>query len=436
VDGEARAGEPLVSVPPPLQLACSARTVRVRILVVSSHFPFPPRSGAETRIYHLVRGLARRHEVTLLSVSEPDDEAGIEQLRSECDVEVVPRRQKSPRRGRVAQAASLTSSRPHHAQALQTPEMQAAIDRLCRRPFSAVQLETSFLFGLRFPSETAVVLDEHNIEYELFERMGASDRSLPRRLFYRSQQQRCRSFEERSWRHASGCVLTSERDEAIVKAAAPETPTAVVPNGVDPDAFRPGTTEPESGPILFNGVLDYRPNLDAAVYLVDNILPLVRSLYPEARLTIVGRGHAADRDRLQRPGVTVTGEVPDVRPFLARAAVVVVPVRSGGGTRLKVVEGLAMAKPMVSTSIGCEGIDVVHDRHLLISDTAETFAASVVSLLNDPARGRALGEAGRTLVERYYSWERGVEILETFYERVLAAGAYPESPMRQAAVDN
>jgi glycosyltransferase involved in cell wall biosynthesis len=212
--------------------------------------------------------------------------------------------------------------------------------------------------------------------------------------------------------------VTSEREADILEDHAPGTPVAVVPNGVDLELFRPSPAATEPLTAVFNGVLDYRPNLDAALYLVDEIWPLVRKRCPSAQLLLVGRGSPADRRRLEREGVVVTGEVPDVRPYLERAAVALVPIRMGGGTRLKVVEGLAMGKAMVSTNLGCEGIAVRDGEHLLVADTPGDFAAAVVSLLEDPAAARALGLAGRALMEESYSWELAGARLQSLYRRL------------------
>ncbi len=396
----------------------------MRILVISSAFPFPPRWGYATRVYHLARELASRHEVTLLSFAEAGDEHNTEELRSEFDVEVVVRNRGSRRISkRASQVASVFSRHGFHARWLYTPEMQTTIERIClERRFHVAQLESSLLSAFRFPDEVRLVLDEHNIEYEVFERMNKGERSLLRRSFYRLEQARFRRFEERSWREVAGCVVTSDREAEIVAAAAPETPTAVVPNGVDLEYFAPSVSPIEPRTLVFNGVLDYRPNLDAAYFMVDEILPLVRERYRDAKLTIVGRGaDPAEVRRLERSGVTLTGEVPDVRPHLASAAVVVVPIRMGGGTRLKVVEGLAMGKAMVTSTLGCEGINVVDQRDLLIADSPEGFAASVVRLFEDPALGVRLGSAGRVLMEAEYSWASAGRKLETLLESVAAA---------------
>jgi glycosyltransferase involved in cell wall biosynthesis len=165
-------------------------------------------------------------------------------------------------------------------------------------------------------------------------------------------------------------------------------------------------------------VLDYRPNLDAALFLIDEVLPLVQAELPEASVTIVGRGDPAELSRVRGPNVEATGEVPDVRPYLQQAAVVAVPIRAGSGTRFKVVEGLAVAAPMVSTAVGCEGIGVRDGEHLLVANSAENFAGAVVRLLRDRELGRRLGAAGRRFVEDEYSWESAGGRLESLYDRI------------------
>jgi glycosyltransferase involved in cell wall biosynthesis len=335
-------------------------------------------------------------------------------------VEVVERRRHNVAVKRYAQLRSLASLEPYFAREAFSPKMQRALNELCaRRSFDVVQLEGTVLGKLAIPAHVRVVLDEHNIDYEVFRRMCEGERSLPRRTFNRWEYERVRRLEQRCWARVDGCIVTSEREEPVVAATAPRTLTAVVPNGVDLEYFAPAGGNVEPRTVIFNGTLDYRPNVDAAFYLVEEVWPLVRQRCPDARLTLVGRGaQPRDRRRLSRPGVVVRGEVPDVRPYLERAAVVAVPVRMGGGTRLKVVEGLAMGKAMVSTSLGCEGIAVTDRKHLLIADDAEQFASRVVELFEHPTFGEALGRAGRTLMEAQYSWEHAVNRLEELYERV------------------
>jgi polysaccharide biosynthesis protein PslH len=391
---------------------------RLRVLVVSTMFPFPPRSGFETRVYQLTRQLARRHDVTLLSYADAGD--AVAALADEVRVETVRRPRGGTGRKRARQLAALAGGRPFSAASVRSTSMQSALRRLCARgSFDAVQFESSPLGVLDLPTDVPVLLDEHNIEHEVFQRMRDGESSPLRRNLYRAEYRGFRRFEELLWRRVAGCIVTSTRDEQVVRAHAPQTPTAVVPNGVDPDYFRASGAAADPRTLVFNGVLDYRPNVDAAHFLVEEVLPLVRRRFPETRLTIVGRGAPGELQQFRGPGVEVTGEVPDVRPYLERAAVVVVPIRMGGGTRLKVVEGLSMARPIVSTSVGCEGVDVQPGEHLLVADGAAAFAESTIALLEDTPLATSLGRAGRVLVEQRYSWATAGDELERLYRRVV-----------------
>jgi glycosyltransferase involved in cell wall biosynthesis len=396
---------------------------RSRVLVVGAWFPYPPRSGWAMRVYQLARQLASRHDVTLLGYATAADEQNVAELESQgLRVETVRQETLSTAGRRKAQLRSLFSRTPYEPYRTYSRDMQRAIDRLCAETrYDVVQLESTLVWPFRFPAGTRIVLDEHNVDYETYARMREGTRSPVRKAFYLVEQARVRRYEHDAWRRSSGLVLTSAREQEMARDAAPGTPTAVVPNGVDTDFFQPGAGEVAPRTLVFNGVLDYRPNLDAALVLADDVLPRVQATHPDARAVIVGRGGPAELDLVRRPGVEATGEVPDVRPHLQQAEIVVVPILAGSGTRFKVVEGLAMAKPMVSTSVGCEGIGVEHEKHLLIADTPEEFAAAVTRLLDDHALARSLGEAGREFVEREYSWERAGERLQALYDVVLGA---------------
>jgi polysaccharide biosynthesis protein PslH len=392
----------------------------VNILVISAQFPYPPRSGFAMRVYQLTRQLARENRVTVLSYAGMQERDGATALAQELPVRTVQRERTTTGVKRAAQMASLISKRPYSCRDVHSRRFQQAIDDLCaNETFDVIQLESSLLYAFNFPQGPRLVLDEHNIEYEVFQRMCDGERSMARRLFNRVECARFRRFEERSWEQADGCIVTSEREARILSARGVKTPLAVVPNGVDLEYFRPSPHEFEPNTLVFNGILTYRPNLDAAYHLIDDIWPRVLDRCPDAQLTLVGRAYPAELRNLSRPGVTITGEVPDIRPYLEQAAVVGVPIRMGGGTRLKVVEGLAMGKAMVSTSLGCEGVAVRDGEHLLIGDDADTFAARVVELFRDPAAGAQLGRAGRALVERDYSWSLAGERIEALYERVV-----------------
>jgi polysaccharide biosynthesis protein PslH len=391
----------------------------MNVLVVSPHFPFPPRGGVNMRVYQLLRQIAAKHTVTLLSYARPAERAHVAALAKEIAVETVVRASASRSARRGMQLWSMAAGQPFAVREVFSPAMQRALYDQCARGVDIVQFEASVLCGLDVPAGVSVVLDEHNVEYEVLQRMSRGETSLVRRAFNRFEYRRFRPFEERGWRRADGCAVTSEREEPIVRAAAPRTPTAIVPNGVDLEYFSPADGRVKPRTVVFNGTLMYRPNVDAAYHLVEEIWPRVLERCPDAVLTIVGHASAADRRRLARAGVVLTGEVEDIRPYLQRAAVVAVPVRIGGGTRLKVVEALAMGKAVVSTSLGCEGIAVRDREHLLVADGGDVFASRVVNLFADEPLRDELGRAGRALTETQYSWQIAGARLESLYRQVV-----------------
>jgi glycosyltransferase involved in cell wall biosynthesis len=408
-------------------------TPRLRILVLTPALPVPS-WGFGMRVAKLTEHLAATHDVSVLTYAGADelDQVGeVEALLP--DVHVVRR----DRQGRVArrrdQLRSVLSSEPFHLGEMRSVEMQRTIDDLCAATrFDVVQLESAPMGGFRFPAGLPRLLDEHNIEYELRQRMGERERSMPRRLFNDVEHRKARRHEQRMWREMDAVAVTSAREEVEVRAHAPNALTAVVANGVDVEHFAPAGEPHLPGTLVFTGLLEYRPNLDAARHLVEELLPRISARAPGTQLTIVGRGRPADLERLRRPNVEVTGFVPDVRPYIARAAVVVTPLRIGGGTRLKVVEALSMGKAIVSTSIGCEGLDVHDRRHLLIADDDEHFAAEVARVLRAPTLGEQLGAAGRLLAVERYSWSRSGATLE----RLLADAARGRSSSVAASTSN
>jgi polysaccharide biosynthesis protein PslH len=392
----------------------------MKILVVSPHLPFP-NWGFGTRVNQLVRLLGEHHQISVLSYVRPDETDAAKALGHHCHaVYSVPA--PSPLRGhkRLAQLAYLGSLRPYQMRRLHSGRMQSAIDDLMRsEQFDVVQVESAHAASFDYGDHSLQVLDEHNLEYELLYRMFHSERSLGRRLYNGLEYLKVRHSEELSWRHFAACLATSERERAVIAGRNGGKPVEVIPNGVDLDQFQPQLEAPDPDNIVFTGILTYRPNSDAVVHFVSNILPLIRRSRPTAHLTVVGVGASDEIKRLARPGVEITDWVPDVRPYLARAAVVVVPIRMGSGTRLKVLEAFAMGKAIVSTSVGCEGLSGVPGEHLLIADQPTEFAEEVIRLLANRKLAAKLGEAGRLLVESRYGWPSIALRLERFYARLL-----------------
>ena len=398
----------------------------LRILLLTPSLPYPPIWGFGIRVYQLVRELSRRHHVTLLAYSrenetpaaEAENVAALRAVGAAVHLVPPPR----PVGGkRAAQAFSLLSPRSYQTSAHRSPAMQEAVTRLLAgSAFDLVQVESSQMAGFDFGGRVPLVLDEHNLEYELLHRLYSGERAPGRRLYNWAEYVKFRREEQSCWRRADACLLTSGREREILRGLLPDKPADVVPNGVDIEFYQPSDIAVEPDSLVFTGLMSYRPNIDGAVYFVEEVLPRIHQVRPDVTLTVVGAGAGAEVERLAGPRVIVTGAVPDTREYFARAAVAVVPLRMGSGTRLKVLEGLAMGKPLVSTSIGCEGIHVKDGEHLLIADEPQALADAVLRALSDAPLAAALARQGRALVEREYGWAAITAQLEDFYARVLA----------------
>jgi len=400
---------------------------RLRILILTPSIPYPPNWGFGIRVYQFIRYLAQRHQVTVLAYARSDEADKVTELETTgAKVYTLPPPFTTAAGKRRAQALSLFSRTSFQTSSLCKNEMQSTLRKLLsEQPYDIIQVESSQLSNFEYVGNAKTVLDEHNIEYELLQRMYHTERSPLRRIYNGLEYYKFRREEQRSWRHVDACVFTSAREEQMVARQLPRKTTIVAPNGVDIDYFKPIATTVIPDSLVFTGLISYRPNTDAVLYFAREILPLILRERQRARFYVVGMGATEEVQQLAGPNIVITGEVPDVRPYVQQAAAFVVPLRMGSGTRLKVLEGLAMSKPMVSTTVGCEGICVNHEEHLLIADEPAAFAGQVIRLLRDHDLGGRLGKAGRALVEQQYSWPSVVQILERLYTDLV--GLTPDS---------
>jgi glycosyltransferase involved in cell wall biosynthesis len=394
------------------------------VLIVAPWLPWPADFGGAARVYHLARGLAAQHEIMLLAPGGPDEHDALRALGEWCDVTVVPAhwtaRQPAGRSKRLRQVRSLSGKRSFLEAMTWDPRFQAALDRLlATRRIDLVQFEFPQMALFRPPRPVPTVLDAHNIEHELLERVAAGTSSLGQGVFNRAEAQKVRVLERDLWRDATVCVATSQRDACTIERAS-GTPTRVVPNGVDIDFLGAFPRQPRSGALVFTGAMRHAPNADGARWFVEQVLPLLQRQRPDVSLAIVGADPPPSVVALaESDGVQVTGGVADVRPWLAAASVAVVPLRAGGGTRLKILEAFAASVPVVSTTLGAEGLGVRDSEQLLLADTPREFAAAVARVLSDGSLAARLATNGGTLAATSYDWTRIVPQLVAAHDLAL-----------------
>lgn len=459
---------------------------QINILFVSATVPYPATDGGRIRVLNLVCRLCQIHKVTLLTlITSPVDEQGAEYLR-EMGVEVVGVR--FQQRKVIAVLRSLSQSflqgKPLTVAKYYSAEMAKALDNLLKsRRFDIVHFEmlhtgqylpelraksegqrakskelrakskelrarseeagkregvepTRRVASTRFYASTlpqslhrsmpyATVLGEQNVDSSIWHRLAGTEPNPLRKLIYYSQYRRFMSYESRICRYFDMCICVSAQDQKILSSLCPETVIEVVPNGVDPDYFKPGEGEEDEARLVFTGSMDWHPNEDAVLYFCDHILPLIRAELPETTFYIVGSNPTGRVLKLCKiRGVIVTGSVEDVRPYIASAAVYIVPLRIGGGTRLKILQALAMKKAVVSTSIGCEGLDLEPDKHLLMADEPQQFAARTIQLIRDGSLRSKLGDNGRALIQERYDWDVIVRKLDLVYRRLIYSTSF------------
>ncbi len=280
---------------------------------------------------------------------------------------------------------------------------------LSERQFDAVQLETSNLFSYleiirAAPSHPAVLLDWHNVDSELMSRYASETKSLPRKLIARRTAKLLDRLETRLMTLCDAHTVVSEREKAKLLERDPQANVTVIPNGVDTSAFAYSETTSPGTTLLFVGSMDYHANIDAVTWFARSVWPAISRRFPALQFAIVGRSPSREIRMLASKKIQVTGTVEDVRPFYANALAVVVPLRVGGGTRLKILEAMAMGVPVISTTLGAEGIAIENGKNILLADSDEQMTDALERIANDCAFRRALTEAARDLVLKRYDW--------------------------------
>lgn len=380
----------------------------MRVLYLAPGPPSPTTGGGSLRMFQMIKFLGRRVELDLVAPAGPGADAAEQLCKPYCaEVEFVsPRFRPALRR--------LVRLGPYETDAAL---LEAVHRRLRTGAYEAIHVEKPAMLpyvptGHGIP----IILDTWAYGLAGARRALRHERGVLTRLRNLVQLVRFAAFDRFCWPELHAVLVVSEIDRVRCSRDRPGQLAVVVPNGVDCETFRPKPMHPGGPPaLLFSGDMSFAPNVEAAVFLATRLFPEIQRGRPDARLLLVGRRPTGRLQKVARPGITVIGEVPDMLPYLQDATLYLAPLFTGAGTRTKLLEAMAAALPVITTSTGIEGIEAAPGKEVLVADTPRDLVAATLAMLEDPNRARAFGTAGRRLVERHYDWSMTLKPLEALY---------------------
>lgn len=395
----------------------------MKILWVNTGFLHPTTKGGQIRTLEMLRRLHARHEVHYAAPADPEEPEGPARASEYCaKAHAVPFRpaRKPSQAFAVELAKGLFSKLPVSIFRWSCPAFRSLVADLLRREAFDCVVCDFLVSAVHFDGLERCVLFQHNVETMIWRRLAESASNPVSRFYLRRQAERMFEYEAQACRRARHVVTVSEVDAGLIGRMYGVPDVSAIPTGVDLDYFRPPETAQPETDLVFVGSMDYLPNIDGVRYFVDRILPLIRRRRPECSLTVAGRRPGPEIRVLAEadPRIRVTGTVDDVRPYLWNARVSIVPLRSGGGTRLKIYESMAAGRPVVSTAVGAEGLLIHPSRDILLADDPEAFAEACLSLLEHPDRRQALAAAALEMVSANFSWEQVVTQFEEVLRRI------------------
>lgn len=393
----------------------------MNILFFTARIPYPPDRGDRIRPYYMIKYLSQKHSLSLLTFTDSENELWrLEELKKYCqDVEVVVM---SKLRSYFNLLLHLFSKKPLQCSYYDSKTMRQRIKQLMRRnKFDIVHIFPLRLAEyIKYFEHTRVVIDFCDSKALLHNRLMYLTSNPIMRLINFVEWLRMRFYESKICESGARCIVISSVDKKYIQKRSDVKQLEIIPNGVDLSYFEVQRITRGKDSLIFIGSMDVIWNIDAVLYFYKKIFPLVRKKNPGIKLYIVGRNSSPKIRRLNRdPDVIVTGSVSDVRPFIARSSLSIVPMRVGAGIKNKILESMAMKRPVVSTRIGAEGIEVNENEHILIADNPYDFAKKTIEILeNDYLRNR-LAENGYRLVREKYDWVSVVNSLENIYQSMV-----------------
>lgn len=396
----------------------------MRILLLTLVVPNPPDSGPRIKTHYVLRWLADRHEVTLVSfVRDAAEEAAAQALAPLCrgGIYTVP-----IRRSRIRDIAFLMASFVQKMPFLmlrdESPAMRALLQKLLKEhSFDLIHIDQLNMALFAQNTNLPVVLDEHNAVWTIFARMARQERGL-KRFLLEFEWRRLRQYEAQICNQAMAVMAVSDEDRLALRDAGATGSISVIPIAVDVAGIQAVQRQDDAKAILSMATMYWPPNVDSVLWFEREVLPLIRREIPDAPFWVLGKGPPAEvRALAQDPLIEITGYVEDPTTYLQQSALLVVPLRAGGGMRVKILEALARGLPVVSTTIGAEGIAVESGTHLLIADEPADFAQAVIRILRDRTFADRLAETGRQHALMRYDWRMVCPAIETVYTDAIDA---------------
>lgn len=381
-----------------------------RILFLTHICPYPPSNGGAIKTFNILKHLCSKHDVSLVTFVRNEYEVdSLEFLKSYCSKITYCTIERSGRRNVIDAAQSILTGSSFIISRDWRKEMQQTVLDSLRSTQDLIYVDHLQMFQyVPEPAPCPVLLDEHNVEWRIIERFAQTGaRSAARRAFAGIEWPKLKSYELESCRRANRVLTVTPQDRSILMEAGVRQEKIIpLPIGVDIDYFRPIPPNSSSKKILSIGTMSWPPNVDAISHFAESIYPLIKREIPEVTFSVVGANPSSEMKALgdSDPSIRVTGFVDDIRTSAESTAAFVVPLRIGSGMRVKILDAMAMGLPVVTTTIGCEGISLNPGEHALVADRPEEFANAVIHLLQNPKIRCDLGNAGRTFVENNYSW--------------------------------
>ncbi len=384
----------------------------MRILLISNNLPYPPNSGFPLRVYNLLYRIAREHDVWLAAFTTGHESpADIEHLREICrEVVVVPVSRQGALANPLQAARFFFKGIPPTLRAYESKKFgDKILDMISRVDFDVIQIEDSHMsFYLDYLPEAVrakTFLTFHDVNFHKHEKMSQVESKPARKLRIWLHGRMMRAWEPFQAQRFGHCITMSQSDRELLLAVNPGLKITVLPNGVDTRLYAALPFPENANRLIFVGNMAYRPNIDAVTYFCHSIYPIIKAEYPKIEFWIVGKDPAPDVVALAGNGVHVTGQVDSLVPFYNDSIMCVIPLRAGGGTRLKILEAMALGRPVVTTAIGCEGLEVRNGEHLFIADTPELFSEYTLDLLKNKRQWLVMTRQARALAVERYDWD-------------------------------